>query len=194
MDSLSLLLDGFATALSPINLLWVTLGALLGTAVGVLPALGSAMAVALLLPITFSPDPIGAFIMFAGVYYGGLFGDSISGILLNTPGNSSAIAATFEGHKMALSGRAPQALATSAIGAFVGGLIATTVVAFGAPIMAELATYFGSAEYFALAVFAFVATSAGGGGSGVDGVGRPASVRAPSPVGIRSPKIGKAEG
>ena len=160
MDTLSLLLDGFATALSPINLLWVTLGALLGTAVGVLPGLGSAMAVALLLPITFSLDPIGAFIMFAGVYYGGLFGDSISGILLNTPGNSSAIAATFEGHKMALSGRAPQALATSAIGAFVGGLIATTVVAFGAPIMAELATYFGSAEYFALAVFAFVATSA----------------------------------
>ena len=160
MDSLSLLLDGFATALSPINLLWVTLGALLGTAVGVLPGLGSAMAVALLLPITFSLDPIGAFIMFAGVYYGGLFGDSISGILLNTPGNSSAIAATFEGHKMALAGRAPQALATSAIGAFVGGLIATTVVAFGAPVMAELATYFGSAEYCARAVFAFVATSA----------------------------------
>src|SRR3712207_7542578 len=118
------------------------------------------MAVAILLPITFSLDPIGAFIMFAGVYYGGLFGDSISGILLNTPGNSSAIAATFEGHKMALAGRAPQALATSAIGAFIGGLIATTVVAFGAPIMAELATAFGSAEYFALAVFAFVATSA----------------------------------
>src|SRR3712207_5680850 len=130
------------------------------------------MAVALLLPITFSLDPIGAFIMFAGVYYGGLFGDSISGILLNTPGNSSAIAATFEGHKMALSGRAPQALATSAIGAFVGGLIATTVVAFGAPIMAQLATYFGSAEYFALAVFAFVATSAVGGGSVVEGAGR----------------------
>lgn len=160
MDALTNLLDGFGTALSPINLLWVVVGALLGTAVGVLPGLGSAMAVALLLPVTFSLDPIGAFIMFAGVYYGGLFGDSISGILLNTPGNSSAIAATFEGHKMALSGRAPQALATSAIGAFTGGLIATTLVAFGAPLMADLATYFGSAEYFALAVFAFVATSA----------------------------------
>ena len=133
------------------------IGALLGTAVGVLPGLGSAMAVALLLPITFTLDPTGAFIMFAGVYYGGLFGDSISGILLNTPGNSSAIAATFEGHKMALSGRAPQALATSAIGAFTGGLIATTLVAFLAPGIAVLATYFGPAEFFALAVFAFVA-------------------------------------
>src|SRR3712207_7599735 len=117
------------------------------------------MAVALLLPITFSLDPIGAFIMFAGVYYGGLFGDSISGILLNTPGNSSAIAATFEGHKMALAGRAPQALATSAIGAFVGGVIGTTVVALGAPILAEPANYFGLAGDFALAGFAFGATS-----------------------------------
>ncbi|MFI8527358.1 tripartite tricarboxylate transporter permease [Promicromonospora sukumoe] len=160
MDTFTHLLEGFSTALSPINLLWVTIGAVLGTAVGVLPGLGSAMAVALLLPITFSLDPTGAFIMFAGVYYGGLFGDSISGILLNTPGNSSAIASTFEGHKMALDGRAPQALATAAIGAFIGGLIATTLVAFGAPYMAQLATNFGSAEFFALAVFAFVATSA----------------------------------
>ena len=160
METITSLLGGFETALSPINLLWVFIGALLGTAVGVLPGLGSAMAVALLLPITFTLDPTGAFIMFAGVYYGGLFGDSISGILLNTPGNSSAIAATFEGHRMALAGRAPQALATSAIGAFTGGLIATTVVAFLAPVMAVLATYFGPAEFFALAVFAFVATSA----------------------------------
>jgi putative tricarboxylic transport membrane protein len=160
MDSIPLLLEGFAAALTPINLLWVLIGAMLGTAVGVLPGLGSSMAVALLLPVTFTLDPTGAFIMFAGVYFGGLFGDSISGILLNTPGNSSAIAATFEGHKMALAGRAPQALATSAIGAFLGGLLATTLVVFAAPVMAELATLFGPAEYFALTVFAFVAISA----------------------------------
>lgn len=159
METINSLLGGFETAFSPDNLLWVFIGALLGTAVGVLPGLGSAMAVALLLPITFSLDPTGALIMFAGVYYGGLFGDSISGILLNTPGNSSAIAATFEGHRMALSGRAPQALATSAIGAFIGGLIATTLVAFLAPSMAVLATHVGPAEFFALAVFAFIATS-----------------------------------
>src|SRR6185312_12570847 len=128
MDSLSLLMEGFAAALTPMNLLWVVIGAVLGTAVGVLPGLGSAMAVALLLPITFSLDPTAAFIMFAGVYFGGLFGDSTSGILLNTPGNSSAIASTFEGHRMALDGRAAKALATAAMGAFIGGLIATTVV------------------------------------------------------------------
>ncbi|WP_411731989.1 tripartite tricarboxylate transporter permease [Paeniglutamicibacter sp.] len=159
MESLTLLMEGFAQALTPMNLMWVVIGAVLGTAVGVLPGLGSAMAVALLLPITFSLDPTAAFIMFAGVYFGGLFGDSTSGILLNTPGNSSAIASTFEGHRMALDGRAAKALATAAMGAFIGGLIATTVVVFFAPVLVKMATAFGPAEYFALAVFAFLAIS-----------------------------------
>lgn len=159
MDSLSLLLEGFSQALTPMNLLWVFVGAFLGTAVGVLPGLGSSMAVALLLPVTFSLDPVGAFIMFAGVYFGGLFGDSTMGILMNTPGGSTAIATTFEGHRMAKLGRAPQALATSAIGAFIGGLIATTLVVFFAPRLADIAVMFGPAEYFALAVFAFIATA-----------------------------------
>ena len=160
MDNISLLLGGFAEALTPMNLLWVFLGALLGTAVGVLPGMGSSMAVALLLPITFSLDPTAAFIMFAGVYFGGLFGDSTMAILVNTPGGSTAIATSFEGHKMALAGRAPQALATSAIGAFIGGLVATVLVVFFAPKLAEFAILFGPAEYFALAVFAFLACSA----------------------------------
>ncbi|WP_026818182.1 tripartite tricarboxylate transporter permease [Arthrobacter castelli] len=160
MESLNLLFDGFADALTPINLLWVVVGAVLGTAVGVLPGLGSAMAVALLLPVTFSLDPTAAFIMFAGVYFGGLFGDSTSGILLNTPGNSSAIASSIEGHKLAKDGRAAKALATAAIGAFIGGLLATTVVVFFAPVLAQMATLFGPAEYFALAAFAFLAISA----------------------------------
>ncbi|WP_431710312.1 tripartite tricarboxylate transporter permease [Glutamicibacter uratoxydans] len=159
MEQINLLLEGFSQALTPMNLLWVLLGALLGTAVGVLPGLGSAMAVALLLPITFSLDPTAAFIMFAGVYYGGLFGDSTSGILLNTPGNSSAIASTFEGHRMARNGLAAKALATAAMGAFIGGLLATTVVVFFAPTLVKMATAFGPAEYFALAVFAFLAIS-----------------------------------
>jgi len=159
MDSLSLLLEGFSQALTPMNLLWVFVGAFLGTAVGVLPGLGSSMAVALLLPVTFSLDPMGAFIMFSGVYFGGLFGDSTMGILMNTPGGSTAIATTFEGHRMAKDGRAPQALATSAIGAFIGGLIATTLVVFFAPKLADLAVMFGPAEYFALAIFAFIATA-----------------------------------
>ena len=159
MDSVMGLLGGFGDVLTPVNLLYVLVGALIGTAVGVLPGLGSAMAVALLLPVTFTLDPLAALVMFAGIYFGGLFGDAISGILMNTPGNSTAIAGSIEGHRMARLGRAPQALATSAIGAFIGGMIATVLVVFFAPTLAELATKFGPGEYFALALFAFIATS-----------------------------------
>ena len=133
MDALMSLFEGFTHALTPMNLLWVLVGCFLGTAVGVLPGLGSSMAVALLLPMTFALDPTGAFIMFAGVYFGGLFGDSTMAILMNTPGQASAIASTFEGHKMARNGRAPQALATAAIGAFIGGFISCCLVVFVAP-------------------------------------------------------------
>lgn len=157
MDQLTNLLGGFADVLTPMNLLFVLIGAILGTAVGVLPGLGSAMAVALLLPLTASLDPLAALAMFAGIYFGGLFGDSIAGILMNTPGNSTAIASSLEGYRMARSGRAPQALATAAIGAFIGGIIATVLVVFFAPSMAEVADEFGPAEFFALSVFAFVA-------------------------------------
>lgn len=159
MEQLELLMQGFAGALTPINLLWVVVGCLLGTAVGVLPGLGSSMAVALLLPMTFALDPTAAFILFAGVYFGGLFGDSTMAILLNTPGQASAIASTFEGHRMANDGRAPQALATAAIGAFVGGMIASILVVFLSPTLVALSSAFGPAEFFALALFAFVATS-----------------------------------
>lgn len=159
MDQLNNLLGGFGDIFTPMNLMWVFIGAFLGTAVGVLPGLGSAMAVALLLPMTFTLDPLAALILFSGVYFGGLFGDSTAGILMNTPGNSTAIATTFEGHAMAKAGRAPQALATSAIGAFLGSILATTLVVFFAPTMADIATRFGPSEYFALAVFAFVAIS-----------------------------------
>lgn len=159
MDALHLLGEGFASALTWQNMLFVVIGCLLGTAVGVMPGLGSSMAVALLLPVTFSLDPTAAFIMFAGVYFGGLFGDSTMGILMNTPGQASAIASTFEGHRMALGGRAAQALATAAIGAFVGGFVASIAVVFLAPLLADLSSSFGPAEFFALAVFAFAATS-----------------------------------
>lgn len=160
MDSIAGILAGFGDVLTPVNLLYVFVGAVIGTAVGVLPGLGSAMAVALLLPITFTLEPLSALVMFAGIYFGGLFGDSIAGILMNTPGNSTAIAGSFEGHRMAKNGRGAQALATSAMGAFIGGMIATILVIFFAPALANMATKFGPGEYFALAVFAFVATSA----------------------------------
>lgn len=159
MDQLALLMQGFAGALTPMNMLWVVVGCLLGTAVGVMPGLGSSMAVALLLPLTFALDPTAAFIVFSGVYFGGLFGDSTMAILMNTPGQASAIASTFEGHTMARSGRAPQALATSAIGAFIGGMVSSATVVFLAPALADFSASFGPAEFFALALFAFVATS-----------------------------------
>ena len=127
METLGLLMEGFAGALTPMNLLWVVLGCLLGTAVGVMPGLGSSMAVALLLPMTFALEPTAAFIMFSGVYFGGLFGDSTMAILMNTPGQASAIASTFEGHRMAQNGRAAQALATAALGAFIGGMVASVL-------------------------------------------------------------------
>ena len=111
----STLLQSFM-AMAVISLLWVVVGCLLGTAVGVMPGLGSSMAVALLLPVTFALEPTAAFIMFSGVYFGGLFGDSTMAILMNTPGQASAIASTFEGHRMAQDGRAAQALATAALG------------------------------------------------------------------------------
>jgi putative tricarboxylic transport membrane protein len=152
VDQLSNLMQGFSLALTPINLVWVVVGCVLGTAVGVLPGLGSAMAVALLLPVTFSLDPVGAFIMFAGIYYGGLFGDSTTAILMNTPGNSTAIASTFEGHRMAKRGRAPQALATAAIGAFTGGLLATILVVFFAAVVADSAVKGLSALAIGLAI------------------------------------------
>ena len=159
MDQITNLLNGFGDILTPENLVFVFVGALMGTAVGVLPGLGSAMAVALLLPLTASLDPLAALAMLSAIYFGGLFGDSIAGILMNTPGQASAIASTFEGHKMALNGRAAQALATAAIGAFIGGFVSSVAVVFLAPWLADLSASFGPAEYFALALFAFVATS-----------------------------------
>lgn len=187
MEQLSLLMGGFAQAIQPSHLLFLVIGAVLGTAVGVLPGLGSSMAVALLLPITFALDPTAAFIMFAAVYFGGLFGDSTAGILLNTPGQASAIASSLEGHRMAKDGRAATALATAAIGAFIGGTLATIVVVFFSPYLVILATKFGPAEYFALAVFAFVAISSVVSESIIRGLGALVIGLALSMVGIDGP-------
>ena len=124
MDSLSLLWGGLENAFTPTNLLYAALGVFLGTFVGVLPGIGPAMAVALLLPVTNGMEPTQAFIMFAGIYYGGMYGGSTTSILLNTPGESASVMTAIEGNKMAKNGRAAQALATAAIGSFVqqGGI------------------------------------------------------------------------
>ena len=133
MDTLNLLLDGFQSALTPENLLYACIGVLLGTFVGVLPGIGPAMAVALLLPITYGLDVTQSLIMFAGIYYGGMYGGSTTSILLNTPGESASVMTAIEGNKMAKRGRAAQALATAAIGSFIAGTIGTLLVAFFMP-------------------------------------------------------------
>ena len=135
---MDLLLDGFQTALTPTNLLFAVLGVLLGTAVGVLPGIGPAMTVALLLPVTYNVSPSSAIIMFAGIYYGGMYGGSTTSILLNTPGESSSVVTAIEGNKMAKAGRAAQALATAAIGSFVAGTIGTILLVLLAPPVADV--------------------------------------------------------
>jgi putative tricarboxylic transport membrane protein len=160
MDSLNLLLDGFANALTPMNLLYACIGVLLGTAVGVLPGIGPAMTVALLLPVTYNADPSGALIMFAGIYYGGMYGGSTTSILLNTPGESSSVITALEGNKMAKTGRAAQALATAALGSFVAGTIGTVLLVLVGPTVAELVVQLGAPSYFAIMVLAMVAVTA----------------------------------
>ena len=160
MDSLSALAQGFAVALQPSKLLFALVGVFLGTAVGVLPGIGPALTVALLLPVTFKLDPAGSLIMFAGLYYGGMYGGSTTAILLNAPGESASLATALEGNKMAKAGRGGPALATAAIGSFVAGTLATLGLAFLAPWLVEIAVSFAPADYFALMVLAFITVSA----------------------------------
>jgi len=160
VDQLGLLLEGFAGALTPEHLLWAFIGVTIGTAVGVLPGIGPALTVALLLPITFRLEPASALIMFAGIYYGGMYGGSTTSILLNTPGESASMIAALEGNKMARAGRGAAALATAAIGSFVAGSIGTVALTFLAPVVADFAVSFGPPEYVALMAVAFVTVSA----------------------------------
>jgi putative tricarboxylic transport membrane protein len=169
-ETLAALAAGFGVALAPVNLLWGFVGVTLGTAIGVLPGVGPALTVAMLLPLTSKLDPTGALIMFAGIYYGAMYGGSTTTILLNTPGESASIATALEGNRMAKRGRAGPALATAAIGSFVAGTIATLLLTLLAPVVVEVALKFGPAEYFALMVFAFVTVAAVLGQSTVRGL------------------------
>ena len=159
MSSFNSLLDGFASALSISNLGFGLLGTFLGTLVGVLPGIGPALAIALLLPITYTVSPASALIMFAAIYYGAMYGGSTTSILLNTPGESGSVMTALEGNKMARNGRAGAALATAAIGSFVAGTIATAILAFTAPSIADLAIKVGAADYVALMLLAFTTVS-----------------------------------
>lgn len=170
MGDIGALLDGFATALQPLYLLYALIGVTLGTAVGVLPGIGPAMTVALLLPLTYTLDPTAAFIMFAGIYYGGMYGGSTTSILLNTPGESASMVSALEGYAMAKAGRGAAALATAALGSFVAGTLATVALTLLAPTIAELAVRLGPQDYVALMVLAFLTVSAMLGGSPIRGI------------------------
>ena len=157
--TLDALAAGFGNALTWPHLAWAFLGVTLGTTVGMLPGIGPALTVAVLLPVTFSLDPVSAFIMFGGIYYGAMYGGSTTSILLNTPGETGSIATALDGHAMARQGRAAAALTTAAIGSFVAGTLATMALTFFAPPLAAMALRFGPAEYFALTVVAFAMVS-----------------------------------
>lgn len=169
MESFKFLAEGFTVAIQPINIMWVTFGGILGTVIGMLPGLGPATGVAILLPLTFTMGPVAALITMAGVYYGAMYGGSRASILINTPGDGAAIAATFDGYPMALQGRAEQALAISAIASFIGGMSATIIMTFVAVPVSRFALKFGPAEYFMLFLFALSATASMSEGNPIKG-------------------------
>jgi putative tricarboxylic transport membrane protein len=170
IETLHALATGFASAVTLPHLLWALAGVTVGTAVGVLPGIGPALTVAVLLPITFNLDPTSAFIMFGGIYYGAMYGGSTTSILLNTPGETGSIATAIDGYVMAREGRGAAALTTAAVGSFVAGTLATIALTFFAPPLAEAALRFGPAEYFALTMVAFTTVASLLGGSVLRGL------------------------
>jgi putative tricarboxylic transport membrane protein len=172
MDTLlSNLALGFETALSLQNLAYAFLGCLLGTLIGVLPGLGPATTIAMLLPITYTLQPVPALIMLAGIYYGSQYGGSTTAILVNLPGETSSVVTALDGYQMARNGRAGVALATAGISSFLAGCVATlALAAFAAP-MSELAFKFGPAEYFSLMVLGLVGAVVLASGSLIKAIG-----------------------
>lgn len=156
MDFLANLQLGFSVALSAHNLLYCLIGVFVGTAVGVLPGLGPAATLSLLLPITFGMDPASAVIMLAGIYYGSAYGGSITSILLNIPGEAASVVTCIDGYQMARRGRAGAALGISAFGSFIAGTVAIFALSLLGPILSGLALKFGPAEYTALVVLGLV--------------------------------------
>ena len=155
MDLLANLATGFAVAGTPINLLYALIGCLLGTLIGVLPGLGGANGIAILLPLTFSMNPTSAIIMLSCIYWGALFGGAITSILFNIPGEPWSVATTFDGYPMAQQGKAAQALTAAFTSSFVGALFAVLLITFLAPWLAKFALKFGPAEFFAVQLLTF---------------------------------------
>lgn len=156
MDVFMPLLQGFDIAMGGWNLLYCLLGVTIGMLVGVLPGLGPTTGTALLLPITFSMDPIPAIIMLSGIYYGSLYGGTVTSVLINTPGEAASVTTCFDGYPMAKQGRAGTALGVAGIGSFIGGTVAIIGLVFIGPPLAELALQFGPPEFFSLMILGLV--------------------------------------
>lgn len=156
MDALQSLGQGFATAITPVNMLWLMVGCLLGTLVGILPGLGPPATIAILLPLSTNLDPATGIIMMAGIYYGSKYGGSTTAILLNIPGESASVVTCLDGYELAKQGRAGPALGMAAIASFVAGTIGVIGLTFLGPVVANIAVAFGPPEYSALMVFALI--------------------------------------
>ncbi|PYZ92698.1 transporter [Salipaludibacillus keqinensis] len=157
MDAFENLLYGFEIALQPEALLFVLIGVVAGTVIGMLPGLGPISALALMIPITYGMDPAIGIILMAGVYYGAIFGGSTSSILLNAPGVAGTVATSFDGYPLAKQGKAGKALAIAAYSSFIGGTVSIVGLMFIAPLLGRVAVSFGPSEYFALMVFGLTA-------------------------------------
>jgi putative tricarboxylic transport membrane protein len=158
VDLFANLLLGLQTSISPINLLYALMGCFLGTAIGVLPGLGPAATIAMLLPATFAMPPVTALIMLAGIFYGAQYGGSTTAILVNLPGETSSVVTALDGYQMARQGKAGRALATAALSSFFAGTVCTLLIALFAPPLAEIALKFGPAEYFSLMALGLIAS------------------------------------
>jgi putative tricarboxylic transport membrane protein len=155
MDTFEMLIRGFAVALTPMNLLLGALGCTFGTFIGAMPGIGAPTGIAVLLPMTFGMDPTGGIIMLAGIYYGAMYGGTITSVLVNVPGESSSVMTALEGHKMALKGRAGTALTVSAVGSFVAGTLGVVGLMLLAGPVSNFALKFGPPEQFSLFLFSF---------------------------------------
>lgn len=153
-------LHGFQVALDPTNILFVLIGVVIGMVVGILPGLGPAPTIALMLPLTYVLPPESAIVMLAGIYYGAYYGGTITSVLLRLPGEAASVVTVYDGHQMALKGRAGPALGISAIGSFIGGLVAIIGLIFLSPVVAQFAIKLGPPEYAMLAVAGILMVSA----------------------------------
>src|SRR3954452_25344878 len=155
MEEIGLLMQGFAVALQPHNMLLMLVGVVLGVLIGVLPGLGGANGIAILLPLTFAMPPVSAVIMLSCIYWGALFGGAITSILFNIPGEPWSVATTFDGYPMAQQGRAGEALTAAFTSSFVGAFVAVVMITFLAPLVAKFALRFGPPEFFAVYLLTF---------------------------------------